>query len=87
MSNDVKDYTPIAEGGALPSLDAQERVLGAPESKAKSKTNVGKLAILGMVLAGFLFIIAGLLIYQKNRKASAPAAAQKAEAIKPGFAA
>lgn len=86
MSNEVTDYTPIAEGGALPSLDAQEPVLGAPESKVKSKTNVGKLAILGMVLAGFLFIIAGLLIYQKNRKASTPTAAEKAEASKPGFA-
>ncbi|WP_265285798.1 type IV secretion system protein VirB10 [Verminephrobacter aporrectodeae] len=52
-------------------MDAKDDVLGAPTSRAKSKTNVGKFAILGMVLVGFLFIVAGILFYQKNRQASA----------------
>lgn len=82
--NDPVDFTSV---GALPSLDAKEgEVLGAPESKAKSKTNVGKVAVLGLALAAFLFIIAGLLMYQKHKQKTAEAApAAKVEAAKPGF--
>ncbi|WP_323741019.1 type IV secretion system protein VirB10 [Caenimonas koreensis] len=66
-------------------------MLGAPASKLKSKTNVGKFAVLGIVLAAFLFIVAGLLIYQRhkrNQAAAEPVTASKriAQAIKPGFA-
>jgi len=88
MNEEVTDFAKIVEHGALPTLDDQGAILGIPESTAKSKTNVGKLAVLGIMLAGFLFIIAGLLIYQKNRKAAAPAAAtEKVEPVKPQFAA
>lgn len=57
-----------ANTGALPSLNASTKVLGAPQSKAKSKTNVGKLAVLGIVIAAFLLMIAALLLYQRHRK-------------------
>jgi type IV secretion system protein VirB10 len=77
------DYT---NAGALPSLDAESPVLGEPASRAKSKTNVGKFAILGLVLVGFLFIVAGLLLYQKHKRASVPVEAAKTELVKPGFA-
>ena len=76
------DYT---NAGALPTLDAESSVLGEPDSKVKSKTNVGKFAILGLVLVGFLFIIGGLLFYQKHKRASAPTEAAKNELVKPGF--
>jgi type IV secretion system protein VirB10 len=71
--------------GALPTLDAKDAVLGAPQSKVKSKTNVGKLGILLGVLAGFMLIIGGLLIYQKNRKTTAVTPTEKAAQAKPGF--
>lgn len=71
--------------GALPTLD---EVLGEPTSKAKSKTNVGKFAILGLILVGFLFIVAGLLFYSKHKRTNATVEAQvKAEPVKPEYAA
>jgi type IV secretion system protein VirB10 len=87
--SETMDFT---DPGALPGLAAPaEQVLGAPASKVKSKTNVGKFAVLGMVLAAFLFIIAGLLMYQRhkrNQAAAEPVTAARriAQAIKPGFA-
>lgn len=54
--------------GALPSLDVTE-VLGAPQARVKSKTNVGKFMILLIVLAAFLFIVVGLLFWQRHKKA------------------
>ena len=70
--------------GALPSLSASSNgtVLGAPESKSKSKTNVGKLGALVIVLTGFLLAIAGLLIYQRYRHKVA-AQAQPATTMMP----
>lgn len=76
--------------GALPTLDAQEQVLGAPVARVKSKTNVGRFMILAVVLGGFLFIIVGLLFWQKHKKNAAEAqpivAAQPATTNTPGFA-
>lgn len=80
--SETTDYT---HGGALPTLDTEPEVLGEPTSKAKSKTNVGKFAILGLVLVGFLFIVAGLLFYQKHKRANA--VVDKTELVKPKFAA
>ena len=83
--SETTDYTNV---GALPTLDAEPEVLGEPTSKAKSKTNVGKFAILGLVLVGFLFIVAGLLFYQKHKRANATVEAPaKTEPVKPEFAA
>ena len=82
--SEAVDYTNV---GAIPTLDAESAVLGEPTSRAKSKTNVGKFAILGLVLVGFLFIVAGLLFYQKHKRANAPAETAKTEAVKPEFAA
>ncbi len=81
--SEAVDFTNV---GAIPTLDAESTVLGEPTSKAKSKTNVGKFAILGLVLVGFLFIVAGLLFYQKHKRAN-PAETAKTEAVKPEFAA
>ena len=85
--NDATLIEPVeaAFDGALPTLDAKDAVLGAPQSKVKSKTNVGKLGILLGVLAGFMLIIGGLLIYQKNRKTVAVTHSEKAALAKPGF--
>ena len=74
--------------GALPSLNSEPDVLGEPTSRVKSKTNVGKLAVLVLVLLGFLLIIAGLLFYQKHRRANSKIeTTEKVEPVKPGFAA
>lgn len=83
--SETTDYTNV---GALPTLDAEPEVLGEPTSKAKSKTNVGKFAILGLVLVGFLFIVAGLLFYQKHKRANASVeTTANTEPVKPEFAA
>ena len=83
--SETTDFTNV---GALPTLDTEPEVLGEPTSKAKSKTNVGKFAILGLVLVGFLFIVAGLLFYQKHKRANAAVEAPaKTEPVKPEFAA
>jgi len=56
------------ESGAIPSIDSNNSdVLGAPVAKSKAKTNVGKAAILGIILVGFLFIVVGLALFQKAR--------------------
>lgn len=73
--------------GALPSLDQKQAVLGAPEARVKSKTNVGKFAVLGIVLVAFMFVIVGLLFWQKAKQRAAenqPATAATAKE-KPGF--
>lgn len=80
MSDTPVDFRNV---GALPTLGEAPEVLGAPESKAKSKTNVGKFAILGLIVTGMLFVLAGLMIWQKSRKPSDAIAT--AEALKPGF--
>ncbi len=81
--SETLDFT---NAGAIPTLDTEHAVLGEPASRVKSKTNVGKFAILGMVLAGFLFIVFGLLFYQKHRQArAAPLEAARLGAAKPGF--
>ena len=82
--SETTDFTNV---GALPTLDTEPEVLGEPTSKAKSKTNVGKFAILGLVLVGFLFIVAGLLFYQKHKRANAAVETPaKTEPVKPEFA-
>ena len=82
---EISDYTEV-ESGALPSLDSSGEVLGEPTSRTKSKTNAGKLLYLGLGLLGFLFVIIGLLVWQKNRQNSAPSAAAVAEAkAKPDY--
>src|SRR6218665_1521778 len=89
--SETTDFTNV---GALPTLDTEPEVLGEPTSKAKSKTNVGKFAILGLVLVGFLFIVAGLLfmvagflLYQKNKRANATVETPaKTAPVKPEFA-
>ncbi|WP_433693457.1 type IV secretion system protein VirB10 [Herbaspirillum seropedicae] len=81
--SETTDFTNV---GALPTLDTEPEVLGEPTSKAKSKTNVGKFAILGMVLLGFLFIVAGLLFYQKHKRANVTVETPaKTELVKPEF--
>src|SRR6218665_2967729 len=82
--SETTDFTNV---GALPTLDTEPEVLGEPTSKAKSKTNVGKFAILGLVLVGFLFIVAGLLFYQKHKRANATVETPaKTAPVKPEFA-
>ena len=83
----MSETTDVTNVGALPTLDTEPEVLGEPTSKAKSKTNVGKFAILGLVLVGFLFIVAGLLFYQKHKRANAAVETPaKTEPVKPEFA-
>ncbi|MCD8459787.1 type IV secretion system protein VirB10 (plasmid) [Xylella taiwanensis] len=78
----------VSNSGALPTLDAKTHVLGAPTSYTKSKTNVGKFFILGLVLLAFLFVVAGLLFYQKYKSAHASVeTVNKSEPVKPEFAA
>lgn len=77
--------------GAIPTLgaSASRQILGKPTARVKSKTNVGKFIVLGMVLIAFLFIIAGLLIYQRNKSKQAgtedTTSNPIAAAIKPTF--
>ncbi|WP_419669818.1 hypothetical protein [Xylella fastidiosa] len=63
------------------------KFLASRLSKAKSKTNVGKFLILGLVLMAFLFMVAGLLFYQKYKLAhpsvKTPA---KSDSLKPELA-
>jgi len=68
MSENVVEPT----AGALPTLNAKDnaKVLGAPSSKSKSKSNVGKLFVLIAVLIGLLFIVVGLMWFLKGRKAA-----------------
>lgn len=66
----TQDFTVYENGGALPGLDSEvqeSEVLGVPGTSKRSTSNVKKLLILGMILLAFLFILAGLLIWQKNR--------------------
>lgn len=70
--------------GALPTLDVAE-VLGAPEARAKSKTNVGRFMILILIVSALVFIMLGLLLFQKYReKRIEPVTATKA-LEKPAF--
>lgn len=61
----------MRDSGALPTL-GEEDVLGAPVARVKSKTNVGKLMILGAVLVAFLFAVVGLLFWQRHKAAEQP---------------
>lgn len=70
--------------GALPTLDVSE-VLGAPEARAKSKTNVGRFMILVFIVSALVFVMLGLLLFQKYReKRIEPVTATKA-LEKPAF--
>lgn len=84
----MSDIQEQDHAGALPSLDQKQEVLGTPEARIKSKTNVGKFAVLGIVLVAFLFVIVGLLFWQKAKQRAAenqPAAVAGAKE-KPAFA-
>jgi type IV secretion system protein VirB10 len=69
MSENVVEPT----AGAIPSLNAKDnaKVLGAPSSKVRSKSNVGKLFILIGILIGMLFVVFGLLWFFKGRQPKA----------------
>lgn len=82
-NNEVTDYTGLDEG-EIPGLD-ENKPLGAPTSRVRDKTNVSKLLMLGGVLLGFVFILGGLLIWQKNKAPSEKTAQQVAELNKPAF--
>lgn len=75
MSNNVNSH---GTDGALPSLNAagNDEVLGVPESKLKSKTNVGKAFYLVAFLGGALFLVFGVLFFMKGRAEKAAVAAQ-----------
>jgi hypothetical protein len=72
---------------AYASLNAakHESVLGAPASRSKSKTNVGKLGIPGAVVAGFLVLMAGMLQYQRHQKRAAGREEPKSQLAQPTF--
>jgi len=75
--------------GALPTLDSSSsRVLGEPQSQAKAKTNVGKFIILACVVASFVLVIIGLMLYQKYKKNAAVTTdiAKDEQSAKPGYA-
>jgi len=71
--------------GALPTLHNNDAVLGVPGSKVRAKSNVGRLAVLGIMIAAFLFVVAGLMIYQKHRRSSTQVAVEKIKET-PSFA-
>jgi type IV secretion system protein VirB10 len=57
--------------GALPTLsdEGTEQVLGAPTAKGKSKTNVNRVAVLGLIVLGCVSAVGGLVLYQRHRHA------------------
>jgi type IV secretion system protein VirB10 len=76
---------PNPGAGALPSLDTpiaskDGEVLGVPQAPSKRKSNVGRLAVLGMGLLGGLFVLAGILLWSKHRVAKAAQPPQPAAA-------
>lgn len=80
------------DSGALPMLDAKlddkknEKVLGVPTSKLKSKTNVGKLFYLSIFLLAFLFLVFGVLWFaNKNRDNPIAETPAKKEISKPAY--
>lgn len=81
---DITDYTGV-EAGAIPGMDEGE-ILGVPQSKVRAKTNAGKAFMLAAVLLGLVFIIFGLLIWQKNKSPAAQdEVAAKPLAAKPDY--
>jgi type IV secretion system protein VirB10 len=61
----------LLDGGAIPSLTTKQadnqKILGAPVSTAKSKTNVGKLLYLGAILVAALLMLVGFMTFSKYR--------------------
>jgi type IV secretion system protein VirB10 len=89
MSNNQNEPDNLhAKEGALPSLDGagNDEVLGVPESKLKSKTNVKKTVWLLFILIGLLFIVFGVLFFMKSR-AERLAAQEKAQPVRTATAA
>ena len=86
MAQETTDFAAQVESnaGALPSLD-DAQVLGEPTTRMRSKSNVSKLTVMGMLMVAFLFIIFGLLIWQKNRSASVNGASTTVAAVKPKY--
>jgi type IV secretion system protein VirB10 len=62
------------DGGAMPSLNdmSKNKSLGIPEGQKKSKSNVSKLVFVGLLVIGFVFVIGGLVFYQKHKAKAAP---------------
>jgi type IV secretion system protein VirB10 len=84
MSNNYNEPDNLHEKeGALPSLDGagNDEILGVPESKLKSKTNVKKTVYLLFFLAGALFLVFGVLFFMKSR-AERLAAQEKAQPVR-----
>jgi type IV secretion system protein VirB10 len=84
MSNNQNEPDDLhGKEGALPSLDGagNDEILGVPESKLKSKTNVKKTVWLLFFLAGLLFVVFGILFFMKSRTERL-AAQEKAQPIK-----
>lgn len=68
--------------GSIPSINAP---LGAPQSNTKAKSNVSKLFYLVFVLVGFLFMVFGLLYYNKHKIQRADIAVTKKQEEKAAF--
>jgi type IV secretion system protein VirB10 len=62
------------DGGAMPSLNdlSKNKPLGIPEGQKKPKSNVSKLIFVGLLVIGFVFVIGGLVLYQKHKAKAAP---------------
>jgi len=72
----------LGEQGALPRLNEE---FSTPTAETKSKTNVGKVKLLAMLLLGIIIVLVGLMFLGKSSKATpgtattaAPTALQKA---------
>lgn len=61
----------MGDEGAIPRLDEE---LPQPTAETKGKTNVGKIKILGIAIAGLLLIIIGLMLWSKSRASTADSA-------------
>lgn len=86
MADEVTDYAAELESdrGAIPGLTG-EGVLGAPSSRTRSKTNVSKLGLIGLILLGFMFLIVSVIIWQKMRKPSFDHGTTATTAVKPAY--
>lgn len=69
--------------GALPTLGDEGTVLGTPTAKTKAKTNVSRVAVLGLIVLGCVSAVGGLVLYQRHRLAVRAAAQAEAEPKKP----
>ena len=76
------------DAGALPGLvEPKGEALGAPKGAGKRKSNVSSFAIVGMVVASLLFVVAGLLLWQRHKRKEAEATGPvlEAKAATPGM--